>query len=448
MAPRASPSASGSERLPSARGAEPQAGQAGRENLTFGPDEVLRAVQSLYRDQVKPCGRVILRRLREHAAEASTLSAGLPANFGNVDSVLWVDPERVRLLCESSPQLQVTREQGREFSVSIVGAPDFFVDARSDEDVYPEEFWVQLTEYIEALQGDDVRLPGGRYACAHELLRRGVPCLLGRSLGQVCHIVQVAIGRRRILGHLQSDLVPFRHSEEWAREHAALHRQPAASRQRQAEPHLPVATFDDVRTGLTRLLHGDKKGPRSFTLGNLKKLFRLHLKLELCETALGYSKLHDLLNDPRLSDVCSVHAHGASAFRIKPRDAQSRRRATPLKVPLVHAGNLDLAPEAWAGPALARDAPPAYAVPEQRPPALAPAAPLRGLPLTNCRPPSPDFDDLSAWGCEGLLDSGAGGGLEQFAGPDGNSRSRRRSERPRGAEGKSVSPLPRATFAY
>mmetsp|Transcript_52671 Transcript_52671/g.160097 ORF Transcript_52671/g.160097 Transcript_52671/m.160097 type:complete len:614 (-) Transcript_52671:69-1910(-) len=410
MAPRASPSASGSERLPSARGAEPQAGQAGRENLTFGPDEVLRAVQSLYRDQVKPCGRVILRRLREHAAQAIALSAGVPADSGRVDSVPWVDPERVRGLCESSPRLRVMREQGREYSVSIMGMPACFVDARSDEDVYPEAFWAQLTEYIVALQGDDVRLPGGRYACAYELLRRGVPCLTGRSLGQVCHIVQVAISRRRILGHLQCDLVPFQHSVEWAREHAALNRQPRACQHPPDKPRLPLATFDDVRTGLIQLLRGDaKRAGRSFSFGNMKKIFRLQFHMELSETALGYSKLHDLLNDPRLGDICSLQARGQSAFMVKPRDARLWCPATALKAPRVPAGQ-DFANGARASPAPAREVPPPCADPEWRAPAPAPAAPLHRLTFVDCRPPSPDFANPPAWGCDCPPDAVASGG--------------------------------------
>merc|ERR1712032_1386942 len=48
------------------------------------------------------------------------------------------------------------------------------------------------------------------------------------------------------------------------------------------------------------------KRPVSVPLSNMKRLFRLHVAVELSETALGHSKLSDLFQDHRFKDVCEV----------------------------------------------------------------------------------------------------------------------------------------------
>jgi len=45
-------------------------------------------------------------------------------------------------------------------------------------------------------------------------------------------------------------------------------------------------------------------------LSDVKRLFRRHFSLELNETALGYTRVFDLLQDPRLRDVCTLESQG------------------------------------------------------------------------------------------------------------------------------------------
>merc|ERR1712070_1308336 len=49
-----------------------------------------------------------------------------------------------------------------------------------------------------------------------------------------------------------------------------------------------------------------RKGKNEVPLSNLKRLFRSRFHVELSETALGYTKISDLLQDPQLSDICYV----------------------------------------------------------------------------------------------------------------------------------------------
>ncbi|CAE7223439.1 rsmB [Symbiodinium natans] len=60
------------------------------------------------------------------------------------------------------------------------------------------------------------------------------------------------------------------------------------------------------------ILTASNSGPGTATipLSNVKRLFRSRFHIELSETALGHSKLSELLQDPRLQDICSVRLQG------------------------------------------------------------------------------------------------------------------------------------------
>jgi hypothetical protein len=57
-------------------------------------------------------------------------------------------------------------------------------------------------------------------------------------------------------------------------------------------------------------------------LSNVKRLFRSRFHMELSETALGYSKLSELLKDPRLQDICTVQLRG-QGYVVVPRAAHA-----------------------------------------------------------------------------------------------------------------------------
>lgn len=71
-----------------------------------------------------------------------------------------------------------------------------------------------------------------------------------------------------------------------------------------------VASWDLVRACLREILDTAAQGPGSIPLSNVKRLFRSRFHLELSETALGHSKLSELLQDDRLSEVCAVRLQG------------------------------------------------------------------------------------------------------------------------------------------
>jgi len=301
------------------------ASHRGQPSLKLTVPEILASVKSVYADELKPFGRVLLKRLRERAAAAFARAHGLPVELVDPESMPKIDPKRLRKLCQSCPQLRVDSEEGREFSVVLVDQPCSFLDVCSPEDSYPQQMWQDAAAYFQQLP-EEMTLPGGRYACACELARRGLPFLMGRSLGQVCHIIQLAISQKRILGYLEGQLVPYRHSEEWVKEQCAFHQQPICAKP--GAESFAVATLEQARECLTELLNSEcNPEPGVLTLSNVKRLFRARFQLELSETALGHARLFDLLRDVRFRDVCVLQAHKNGQLLVK-------RAEGPQQLPL------------------------------------------------------------------------------------------------------------------
>jgi len=271
-------------------------------SLALTKQEIVASVMSLYADQLKPFGRVLLKRLRERAAERHAVAHGLPAESVDPEDMPRLNPRHLRKMCETCKQLRVAAEEGREFSVTLAGEPCDFLDVCSPVDSYPESFWEQFATFLDTAEAEELRLPGGRYACARALMARHLPFLQGYSLGEACHAVQVAINGRHLLGYNREGfLVPYKQSEGWVKEQCAC-----AQASTGQEVH-PVVSWEEARIFLQDLLQSHHAG---ITLSNLKRLFRVHFERELSETALGHVRLLDLMRDSRLSDVCYLSVQG------------------------------------------------------------------------------------------------------------------------------------------
>merc|ERR1719362_2794495 len=57
-------------------------------------------------------------------------------------------------------------------------------------------------------------------------------------------------------------------------------------------------------------------------LSNVKRLFRAQFNVELSETALGYPKLSECLQDPRVRDLCDVKLQGQGYTVVPKKPAQ------------------------------------------------------------------------------------------------------------------------------
>jgi len=280
--------------------------------------EVLEAVKSLYRDELRPYGRILRKRVSERVA-----AAGL--GTGEVDAKWLLD------LCESCPALLVRSEKGGDWCALLRDQPECFVDVHSPEDPYPEELWEAAGCYFGSLGQDRTSLPGGRYSCAQVLAERGLPFLAGRSLGQVAHIVQLAISKRKLLGYMSGAVVPYGRSQSMMKERCAESQRPCAGPRGAAR----VASWEMVREFLEGAISSG--GPAgSIPLSNIKRMFRASFGAELSETSLGHSKLSELLQDPRVGHLCSVRLQKHGYAVCPPRAAAppaprpEGRRARPL----------------------------------------------------------------------------------------------------------------------
>jgi len=157
-------------------------------------------------------------------------------------------------------------------------------------------------------------LPRGRYASARALVGRRLPFLQGLTLGQVCHLVQIAISKRKILGYIDGGIVPYAWSVSMVKSRCAQQRCPLpvpASVGIPVKSERTVADWPSARAKLREILVTKAdRGQDQVQLSNVKRLFRSLNGLELSETALGHTTLTGLLSDPRLRDICSVQVHG------------------------------------------------------------------------------------------------------------------------------------------
>jgi hypothetical protein len=81
------------------------------------------------------------------------------------------------------------------------------VDVESQEDSYRQDVWDAFSAFLLSAGGAvPVSLPSVPHAAAQELQRRQLPFFQGLSLGELEHIVRLAIGKRRLLCHLGDSL--------------------------------------------------------------------------------------------------------------------------------------------------------------------------------------------------------------------------------------------------
>lgn len=277
------------------------------------PDEelVLRAVSTLYGDDLRPFGRILRKRVAELAAEAAEgHSAALVLDAEDLPDV---DARHLREVCDNSAAIVVEAEEGGDWAALLAGRPSQFVDIYSPEDTYPQALWTEAAEYFDSLRDEEAELPGGRYSCACALMGRRLPFLEGRKLGQVCHIVQLAISQKKILRYFNGAVVPS------SLERCVRSQQQCANAAGGPSGSAPTGPLQpaswEVALRFTKDIVDSAQVPPEgglpqVPLSNVKRLFRSRYCLDLNEATLGYSKLSELLQDPRFESVCKVKLQG------------------------------------------------------------------------------------------------------------------------------------------
>jgi len=134
---------------------------------------------------------------------------------------------------------------------------------------------------------------GGRYGMAKKLKASGPQCLRAYSLGQLCHIVQLAISQG-ILTY-DNDLL-----------------QPAVTcRAVSCHPHLNA--LNEVKRNLAQLLR--QAEDRRVPLSQVKLLFEQKFNQNLSPVIFGHLKLSDFLIE-ECDDVCRLYRHDGTGRQI------------------------------------------------------------------------------------------------------------------------------------
>lgn len=225
--------------------------------------EMRATITSLYEDGIKPVGNNVKGRLKDRSA-----SAGLVNNFCE--------------LCFKFPDVFAVTKPGDDVLVSLVSEPSSFkgfVDIDSPEDSYREEMWQEFVNYLQK----ESDFPGGRYAAARDLKRRQLPFFAEFSLGQLIHIVQIAIQTRKLLVH-----------------HRKLLKSVALFQPQAGENINEIVDIYDLCSLLFRMM---KNSPQGLILSRIKQDIQHQFSRSLSELTFDCAKLTDVFTKEPLKST-------------------------------------------------------------------------------------------------------------------------------------------------
>jgi len=163
--------------------------ELGPENLQA---TLISTLESLYEDRIKPLANYVKGRLKERQCPEPLIK-----NF-------------VELYAQQTDVFIVQRpaDASDEAVILLCTEPQWFkgwVDIDSPDDPYDEETWEAFARFLDG----EHTFAGGRYGMARELMQRNLGFLANYSLGEVCHIVQLAIQSRRLVVYHRKMLKPI-----------------------------------------------------------------------------------------------------------------------------------------------------------------------------------------------------------------------------------------------
>lgn len=228
---------------------------------------LVSALDSLYEDRIKPMANYVKGRLKERSCPDS-----LVKNFAD-------------LYGEHQDLFKIVRpsQLDEEITIFMVTEPSWFkgwVDIDSQDDPYDEVMWSAFGKFLDG----EHTFAGGRYGMARELMQRKLNFFSEHSLGEVCHIVQLAIQHRRLIVYHRKMLKPIQ---------TVLQPQPSPA----ATPGIPegddIKDMDDLCGVLFRMLLHHPQGLR---LCRLKQMIKHEFTRKLSEMSFQCTKLIELFN--------------------------------------------------------------------------------------------------------------------------------------------------------
>jgi len=248
-------------------------------------------LESLYEDRIKPMANYVKGRLKER-------SIAEPIMKSFVD--LYTQHPDLFDVQQPAPGSQT--DEATIFFVKEK-EPEWFkgwVDIDAPDDPYDEKIWEGLAKFLEG----EHTFAGGRYGMARELTQRKLSFLEPLSLGEVCHMVQLAIQHRRLIVYHRKMLKPI--------ETVLCQLSPGDGEGGDAEAE-DIKDMDDLCTVLFRML---ARHPQGIRLCRMKQMIKHELARKLSEMAFQCTKLIELFNQEPLSTtfVLDTETDGKSIY--------------------------------------------------------------------------------------------------------------------------------------
>merc|ERR1712050_467369 len=178
--------------------------------------------------------------------------------------------------------------QTDEATIFFVKEPSWFkgwIDIDAPDDPYDESIWSELAKFLDG----EHTFAGGRYGMARELMQRNLAFLSPLSLGEVCHMVQLAIQHRRLIVYHRKMLKPIQ---------TVLCQLPSANGNGASGEGEEIKDMDDLCMVLFRMLI---RHPQGIRLCRMKQMIKHELCRKLSEMAFQCTKLIELFNQEPLS---------------------------------------------------------------------------------------------------------------------------------------------------
>jgi len=233
-------------------------------------------LESLYEDRIKPMANYVKGRLKERSTPESIVKTFVDLYAQHPDLFIVQQP---------------TPGNGAdEATIFFVKEPSWFkgwIDIDAPDDPYDEEIWKEFAKFLDG----EHTFAGGRYGMARELMQRNLPFLAPLSLGEVCHMVQLAIQHRRLIVYHRKMLKPI--------QTVLCQLSPANGNGANAEGE-EIKDMDDLCMVLFRMLMHHPQGIR---LCRMKQMIKHELCRKLSEMAFQCTKLIELFNQEPLTST-------------------------------------------------------------------------------------------------------------------------------------------------
>mmetsp|Transcript_19417 Transcript_19417/g.56402 ORF Transcript_19417/g.56402 Transcript_19417/m.56402 type:complete len:517 (-) Transcript_19417:135-1685(-) len=265
----------------------------GRDGLR---DLLTSTLESLYKDRIRPMANYVKGRLKERSSPDVVIRQFLD------------------LYGQHSDLFKVNQADPDEASVFLVTEPTWFkgwVDLESTDDPYDEDMWQALKEFLE--EGAHA-FAGGRYGMARELVSRNLSFLAPYSLGEICHIVQLAIQHRKIIAYHKKMLKPMQGTLALANVSSNNGAGGAAADN--------LEEIGDLLQLCKVLFKTLRKHPQGIRLDRMKQMIKEECSCRLNEMAFKCTKLTELFRQEPLSSTFTLENDG-KAFFVRPVDVAS-----------------------------------------------------------------------------------------------------------------------------